>query len=255
MMSAGNNGVDVSYNVQSAVDSKNKLITGIDVTSNPNDQGRMAPMAKQVKENLNLEEMTVLADKGYYVIEDIAECEKAAIVTMVSKPKEAQYGVFPKSQFIYNEEHDHYICPAGKFLPKATKNGMFIVYHSPKDCKVCPLKSRCTKGKRRDICRHPSQPIADRANARFDAKLYHKRQELVEHPFGTIKRTMGIRQFLTRGLKNVTAEVALIFTVYNLKRLRKLMHFDQKTNEELAVFCCFYYILALFFNTKDIPLC
>ncbi len=49
LMKQGNNGVDVSYNVQAAVDAKNKLIAGIAVTNEPNDQGQLYPVAKSVK--------------------------------------------------------------------------------------------------------------------------------------------------------------------------------------------------------------
>ncbi|PHS30038.1 MAG: hypothetical protein COA82_11820 [Alkaliphilus sp.] len=48
---------------------------------------------------------------------------------------------------------------------------------------------------------------------------YLKRQMMVEHQFGTIKRTMNAGYFLTRGIESVTAETALVMLSYNLKRV------------------------------------
>ena len=41
---------------------------------------------------------------------------------------------------------------------------------------------------------------------------------IVEHPFGTIKRSFGAYYFLTRGEKSVTVEIGLSFLAYNMKR-------------------------------------
>jgi len=45
-----------------------------------------------------------------------------------------------------------------------------------------------------------------------------QRQQLVEHPFGTIKRAMNQGYFLMRGLKKVAAETSLTVLSYNIKR-------------------------------------
>lgn len=66
LMNANNMGFDVAYNVQTAVDAKNHIIIAVDVINNPADQGQLYPMAVQAKQLLNIEEITVLADKGYY---------------------------------------------------------------------------------------------------------------------------------------------------------------------------------------------
>jgi Transposase DDE domain len=44
------------------------------------------------------------------------------------------------------------------------------------------------------------------------------RSQLVEHPFGTMKRGMNQGYFLLRGLKKVAAEMSLTVLCYNLKR-------------------------------------
>ena len=48
---------------------------------------------------------------------------------------------------------------------------------------------------------------------------YRLRQQTVEPVFGIIKQALGFRQFLTRGLENVSNEWNLVTTAYNFKRL------------------------------------
>lgn len=43
------------------------------------------------------------------------------------------------------------------------------------------------------------------------------RGQLIEHPFGTMKRGMNQGYFLLRGLKKVAVEMSLTVLCYNLK--------------------------------------
>lgn len=88
LMKASNNGTDVSYNVQTAVDSKHKLVAGVRVTNEPNDQNQLYKTAKAVKDNLKLKEMIVPADKGYYSTGDFKACHDDGIMTVVAKPED-----------------------------------------------------------------------------------------------------------------------------------------------------------------------
>ena len=50
-----------------------------------------------------------------------------------------------------------------------------------------------------------------------------RRKSIVEHPFGTIKRSMDQGYFLTRRLCNVRTEMGLTMLAYNIKRVIRLM--------------------------------
>jgi hypothetical protein len=54
-------------------------------------------------------------------------------------------------------------------------------------------------------------------------EIVKQRGALVEHPFGTIKRTLGWDHYLVRGKEKVSGENALIMFGYNFKRLLKLI--------------------------------
>jgi hypothetical protein len=53
--------------------------------------------------------------------------------------------------------------------------------------------------------------------------IVKKRGSIVEHPFGTIKRSLGWDHFLVRGKNKVAGENALIMFTYNFKRLLNLI--------------------------------
>jgi hypothetical protein len=53
---------------------------------------------------------------------------------------------------------------------------------------------------------------------------------IVEHPFGTIKRSWGAYYFLTRRKVSVSAEMALSFLAYNLKRVMNILGTEEILN-------------------------
>jgi hypothetical protein len=61
-----------------------------------------------------------------------------------------------------------------------------------------------------------------RLKTRAGRALYALRKQTVEPVFGIIKSVMGFRQFLLRGLANVTHEWALVCLAWNLKRMAVL---------------------------------
>lgn len=61
-------------------------------------------------------------------------------------------------------------------------------------------------------------------------ELYKRRQQIVEHPFGTVKHTLNGRYFLLRTRRKVRSEVALLFLGYNLKRVLKILGFQDFMN-------------------------
>lgn len=227
LMKMNNGGCGVCHNVQIAVDSKEHIVVAVDVTSEAGDKEQLSHMSELTKEKLEASVLTVLADKGYYTASEFAKCSKNNIVPIVSKAKNeksAPNKEYSKSKFTYLSEQDAYVCPQGNLLlnkirrPSSKTPGMR--YSNPKACKNCSVKDSCTTNKYRCIFDQPYQRYADKVdkNTRKNMQLYKKRQELVEHPFGSIKRSSGFTHFLTIGTENVRTESILHFLAYNLKR-------------------------------------
>src|SRR5262249_40225530 len=108
------------YNVQIAVDARNKLIVASEVVNDGNDTGQLYPMAKAAKEALGVETLQAAADVGYYNGDMLRACEAAAIVAYVPEAEKnnrlAKQGRFTLKAFIYETEQDVYRCPAGSEL-------------------------------------------------------------------------------------------------------------------------------------------
>ena len=221
--------LDVGYNVQTVVDSKHKLIVDFEISERSDDKGELYNMSNKAKEALEVETLTNLADKGYYDGEDIAACEANGITCLVAKPKPG--GVkkeegFTREDFIYDSEKDCYVCPDKnelKFMrnQKQSDGTDCRMYANYPACSKCPKKDKCTNGNYRQIYRRPYEDVLDVVNERTRANkaLYRKRQEIVEHPFGTIKAVWGYKQYLCRTKPKVAAETALAYLAYNIRRV------------------------------------
>ena len=170
--------------------------------------------------------MTVLADKGYYQYEDLKDCLDSGILPIVPKQKSSTKTGNEKyiiDNFIYDRDQDIYICPENKILKNVSKKtSKDYSYKNKAACMECPERDQCTKGPNgRVIKRNEQNDIYDKVNQIMNEnkEIYKLRQQIVEHPFGTIKRTLGYTYFLTRGNENVRAESFMHFLVYNLKRV------------------------------------
>jgi transposase len=232
LMKQGNgNGFDVCYNIQTTVDAENGLIVDFEVTDRCNDINELLAMAVSAKEVLEVENLTILADKGYSNGKEIHECEENDINCLIPSPKPSRQPKdkkYNRKNFKYDSEEDCYNCPEGNKMPfkRIRERDGFKVYSNRGACKNCPVKDRCTRSKTlREIERNPYQEDVEKANGRAknDKKLFHKRQETVEHPFGTIKAVWGFGQFLCRGIKKTTGEAGLAFLAYNFRRIFNIL--------------------------------
>lgn len=233
----GGKATDICYNVQVGVDSKHKLIVDFEVTSAIADQGMLAGIANKVKEALRVEKLEVVADGGYFEGTTIKECEDANITTYVPVEESdgaTALGIFPRSQFSYDEERDRYICPAGEELNfiSATREKKKLGYvtirkYGTKACKGCALRAQCTTSKQggRSIRRWEHQEVIERQAERNlqHPEIQRQRGSLIEHVFGTLKRAMGHTYFVTRGRESVSAEFSLAALSYNFKRVASIM--------------------------------
>lgn len=107
----------VGYNVQTAVDTKHHFIVAHEVTNVGTDRAQLKNMATQAKDAIGCDELTAVADRGYYDGIEIKACEDAGIKTYLPKCQTSgnqAKGLFGKRDFIYLPEKDEYKCPAGE---------------------------------------------------------------------------------------------------------------------------------------------
>ena len=291
-----------AYNIQTAVDDRHHLIVSFETTNANTDQGLLDQMAEQTKEEMGVETIEALADKGYESRQDIEKCVMHGTVPNVGykydkderifdleyipneideqtrcseKPEDIQKclhaGVLPRcyegtsvevqlqrrsvmSCFIRHED-GRVTCPMGRELFKHNVRKHGTIYGSREACRTCP--NRCTDSKNaktvsighntnivavrmygnpeyplqklpegfvpHNSIGRPQKPERVRLILRRNPDDMQRRKELVEHPFGTIKWYDGAHYFLCRGKEMVSAEIALSFLTYNLRRAIRIL--------------------------------
>lgn len=224
-----NNGsLDICYNVQSVVDSKNHFVIEAVTTNDINDQNQLYSMAKNAAEILEINSPVVIADTGYYNESEIKKYIEDGMTVYIKKAKannKTKDNEFRKERFRYNAEKDVYICPTGKEMPffeNTSKNGIKYRRYKCKDCHSCKYKNSCTSsssGRTLQRWEHEDVLEAVYEDTLDNNETYKQRRCIVEHPFGTVKRSLGYCYFLRRQIENVDAETASMFIAYNLKRL------------------------------------
>ena len=196
---------NVGYNVHNAVDAENHKIVARFVTNVGSDRAQLTAMSRKARKASGCEEVTVLADRGYYNGDEVLACEGTGILPVIPKTQtsgNAKRGLFTVADFIYDAEHDRYICPAGEHLTKgkvrSDRRDNIDQYRNLTACLTCALKPRCTPDKVKRLKRWEHEGVLDKMQARLDhmPEAMTIRRQTVEHPFGTLKAWMGSTHFL-----------------------------------------------------------
>jgi transposase len=239
-----NNITEVAYNVQTTVDAKNNIPIDYKVT-NQNDSKAMGNMVQRAKSILRTNEFTVLYDKGYHTGSELKTAQDMGIETIVAIPGVPSTSQAPNHE--YNYEHfrydnlaDTYTCPQnqtlrtnGSWYKEQNSRSNIIIFRQYKTpaCKSCQARSECTRSKNaRLIQRSIYSEYYERNRKTIEEKelLYKKRQAIVEHPFGTMKRQWGFSYILTKkGIERASADVGFMFIAYNLRRIVNILTRDQ----------------------------
>ena len=236
-----NNITEVAYNVQSTVDSKHNIPIDFKVT-NQNDSKAMGGMVRRAKTILGHTDFTAIYDKGYHTGTEFDYANKHNVEVIVAIPDVASHApdiAFDVEHFQYSKENDEYTCPAGK---KLKTNGRWynknhgkttnrMKHYKTNDCLTCALFEKCTqnkKGRLIERTEHADLIAANKERMDKNKEIYRKRQAIVEHPFGVIKRQWDFYYIMTKKtIKRASADVGLIFTCYNLRRIMNLVDKNQ----------------------------
>ena len=240
---------DVCYNIQTAVDAKNKLIVDFEVTNQGNDYNFITPMTESAKEIFETDSIAVAADAGYASIQDITAAMNRGIEVHVAGtdfdiclPAEAgeDTGItgHHNGRCVYIPERNIALCPMGNVLyPSSYNKGNGAIFCNYKACGQCT--HRCTK-KTKGFYHHVRMSsekfskefndkdlVIKQVRIKPDKEILKQRKSIVEHPFGTVKQNMNSRNCLMKGIKNVTGEFSLTFLAYNIKRVMNIIGYGK----------------------------
>ena len=170
-------------------------------------------------------------------------CHDNNIDTLVAAPKkpkqtdQSKPANLRKENFEYDKKSDTYTCPNGEKLTKQARYkrrnkrgqpaGEFDRYAIKFSiCKNCQFLEQCVskgnisghKGRYLDRYLTDGAVQKNKSNLKSNKTLYKRRQAIVEHPFGTIKRQWGYTYTLLKTIPKVHTEFSIIMLTYNLKR-------------------------------------
>jgi radical SAM protein with 4Fe4S-binding SPASM domain len=255
-----NNITEVAYNIQSTTDAKHYIPIDYKVTNN-NDSKAMGNMLRRAKSILRTNQFTALYDKGYHTGSELKTAVDLGVEILVAIPdlgggSKAPDEAYNVSEFVYNPKEHTYTCPQGHTL---TTNGNWYKkdYKSPRRkatsitqvqhfktpaCKDCPMLKQCTtnaKGKLIQRSEYQSYVDINKQNILQKEHLYKRRQAIIEHNYGTIKRQWNFHYILTKkGKERAGADVGFMFVAYNLRRILNLI--DTKVLKEYLRILCLY---------------
>jgi transposase len=199
--------------------------------ANPTDRAWLSPMAVAAQA-LRGGPFAVVADMGSYHGQEVQQCLQAGITPYIARPSTSAnqtLGLCSKDDFPYAATTDTYRCRAGErrsFRFDTVELGRHMRYYATSACRTCPLKAQCTRNKGgRRITRWVDEPLLEQMAQRVHARpeIMQQRKEIVEHPFGTMKRSWHQGYFLLRGVAKVRAECSLTVLAYNLRRVLNLV--------------------------------
>ena len=256
-----NNISEVAYTVQTTVDALHNIPIDFKVT-NENDSKAMGGMLRRAKNILGNNNFTAIYDKGYHTGSEFEYANTLGIDVLVAIPGVAAHApdtAFDVEHFKYNIPTDSYTCPANKTLTTngnwyAKKNGKSITqmkHYKTSACLTCELYKKCTKNaKGRLIERSQYADLIYQNKVRIENnyEIYRRRQAIVEHPYGVIKRQWDFHYIMTKKtIKHASADVGLIFTAYNLRRIFNLID-PNELKQYLKVLSVFFVTLRAIFK-------
>jgi transposase len=231
----GKNGrFDYSYNPQISVDEDNQIIVGQHVSQNATDQKEVSPALEEIQETTGKLPEKMSLDNGFFSGENLETFEESDVDAYVACGRQADSQKtdqnnrkIKKSDFLYDEKEDCFICPQGHALTlrKSARDGTKIYQAGADACLGCPDRNRCCKsqkGSPRTIKTDGKEPLRkamyEKMQQEFSRAIYDKRKHIVEPVFGQIKNS-GFRQFGVRGSPKVTGEFSLVCTAHNFSKI------------------------------------
>jgi len=271
-----NNITEVGYSVQTTVDAQHNIPIDFKVT-NQNDNKAMGGMVRRAKTILQNNDFTLLYDKGYHTGSEFDYADKQGVEVLVAIPDPGSHAPDPAydvEHFSYDKLSDSYSCPAGQALTtngnqydkNSSKSHHKVKHYKTIECKRCPLAAKCTKNKSGRILErseHADLIYANKIRMDMNKELYRRRQAIVEHPYGTIKRQWGFSYIMTKKYnKRASADVGIILVVYNLRRIMNILGHEKLKAYLKALSFVFCPIMAYFkaisrcnfFNTQKLLL-
>jgi transposase len=232
-----------SYNGQ--ISASKQFILAYNVTDDGNDAKQLIPMIEKTEKNTGKKAKKTKADSIYFSKDNMDKIEEKEIDayipdTMKSiEEKQERDNTVPKydrRNFKHDQKKNELVCPRNKRL-RHLETSKGVSKYVCSDCGGCPAKTKCTKGKNRQVyinwqLEAYKTKMRKKLNSELGKNKYLERMSEVEAPFGNIIYNQQAGNFLCRGGPMVNIEFGLSCSAHNLV---KIVNWSKK-NENKAQF-------------------
>lgn len=223
----------LKYKVHQTIDAESRVILGTEVTTGArHDNQPYLAQLQRVKDQHKVTIYEATADRGYGSAAIIRTLREQAVTPYIPWwSGRVGNGKYLKSELVYEQEHDRFRCPAGKYL---TPNPAICGNHkryvsSSEDCRDCPLASTCPAKRRtstshqRLVKRSLDQDLFEEVLAYMQESTFIERASermwKCEGLFAESKQYHCLARAKYRGRSKVQIQAYLCAIVQNLKRL------------------------------------
>lgn len=221
----------VGYLLESTVDCKHGIVTGIDVyPANQKESLIVLRHLEKQQERLGLHIQKTAMDRGY---DSGAVHRGLELLGIEGYIAPIEFSNTPaKHGFSYDEVNDCFICPQGQYLTyhrlncnKSTEKYLRCYQTNATACANCPTRVSCLEKSsiRRRILASGCYPAFFRGHQRAGSSEYKRMMRLrkiwAEGSYAVLKREHLIQRIRKRGLHNAFEECILAAIALNLKRM------------------------------------
>jgi transposase len=232
----------LGYKDHRVIDDKCGIVTAtITTPANINDSLVMKDAVHEHQDNTASHVKTVVADKGYGVIENYRYLNEIKALACIPHQAHVKEGRFSYEDFCYDKKNDRYVCPAGQLLnrlgPKRDDQKITSYRCNVTTCRQCPLRDECTPSETQGRCLTRNTDVrftewADGCLSKHERRrLLNRRKYKAEGSFADATNNHGFKQARWRGLAKMTIQNLLIAAVQNI---RKLLRYTSGNSTNLA---------------------
>jgi len=232
------NRMELSYNLQLAVDYNSGIILANSVTQDPTDHHQLIPQIEQTIDTIGPlnGDTAISADNGYFTKTNLQYLNNNKLYGYIPNRKQAHeakknfktYKPYSKHNFTYNYEKDYYLCPNNEKLEYKktyTYNNINMRQYYTNKCLNYPNQIECTGKDRLRVITDYGDVLSKRMALKMESEKgkieFAKRKMTVEWPFGNIKQNLKYTEYLSRGIQQNQTETNLICISHNIKRIHK----------------------------------
>jgi transposase len=250
----------LGYKDHRAVDDKHGIITATVTTpANVNDEKVLADVINEHQTNTGTKVNTAVTDKAYGVGENYKYLHEKEITPCIPHKCNSSncHPAFNHDKFIYDNDRDCYICPAGKPLKRRqlSNDKDSVIYRADREiCEKCQYLKKCVTSKQagRQIQRNLNQDYIDWADnclPKHERKrLMARRKHKSEGSFADATNNHGFKRARFRGIEKMQIQNLMIAAIQNLRKLMR--HISLKPAVEKRNFASILRLLAdLFVRT------